>query len=403
MGLFGFGKSKDKKESKNTNVGRAENLGASVNKGSEKEKRLSEFHYEETIEFNGRTFRGDEIIDHVLPIEKRLEVLSPTCDGFYPHEILVLNSAGKFTNTDTEFKLIWWYKYGIKDMQSVLHSLVSKNALAEGSVSDAIRLEKVSAIKEELAIYGLKLSGKKDDLIARLVENVSEEELSAKFPKRPYIVTDFGKDLLKKYEWIPYIDSHHIPDLDIWNLTDLMQKSPHSNYRDVIWGHLNELLLRYLGEGNFGGYGDCKRTMAWFVEEEGKYELAFSSLCESIVCDLCPATKVSPVSCIYKSADNFFPYETSNLKVSPYSVTQIYKYAEKLGYNDEDTLIQKLIKGLSCRPAPYILFTPEEMTAIVMFEHLRDVEHLTKIYKAAENRFRKSEMGRKAIKGGYLK
>lgn len=403
MGLFGFGKSKDKKETKNSNIIHVADSGSSTNKETKKADHLSEFHYERTEEFNGRIFHENELIDGVLPIEKRLEVSEPSCDGFYPHEILVLNSAEKFSNADTEFKAIWWYKYGIRDMQAILHTLIDKNALKEGSISDGIRFEKVSRIKEELSLYGLKLSGKKDELIARLVENVPEDELSEKFPKRPYVITDFGNALLKKYEWIPYIDSHHITDLDIWNLTEMMQTPPYRNFRDEIWAYLNGLLMHCMEEGNFGGYGGCKRTMACFVEEEGKYDLAFSSLCESIVCDLSPATIVYPVNYFYRYAGSFFSYETSNLKVTPYSVTQIYKYAEKLGYNDEDTLIRKLIEGLSCRPVPCILFTPEEMTAIVMFEHLRDVEHLTEIYKAAENRFRKSEMGRKAIKGGYLK
>ena len=403
MGLFGFGKSRDKKETKNSSIVHITDSGPSVNKETKKEDHLSESLYEHTEEFNGRIFHEDELIDDVLPIEKRLEVISPSCDGFYPYEILILNSAEKYSNTDTEGKPIWWYRYGIRDVQAVFHALIDKKALKEGTIFDAIRLEKVPRIKEELTFYGLKLSGKKDDLIERLVENAPEDELSAKFPKRPYVITEYGKGLLKKYEWIPYIDSRYIKGLDIWNLTEMMQTPPYRNFRDEIWAYLNGLLMRYMEEGNFREYSECKCTMARFVEEEGKYDLAFSSLCESIVCDLCPVTKISKISCTYKSAGHFFPYETSILKVSSYSVTQIYKYAEKLGYNDEDTLIQKLIEGLSCRPAPYIIFTPEEMTCIVMFEHLRDVEHLTEIYKIAESRFRKSEMGRKAIKEGYLK
>lgn len=65
--------------------------------------------------------------DEVIPIEKRIKGQPPTCDGLYPHEILVLSYSPHFVvNGEKSFAGFWWYKYGIKDVMKIVESLKGK-------------------------------------------------------------------------------------------------------------------------------------------------------------------------------------------------------------------------------------------------------------------------------------
>ena len=89
--------------------------------------------------------------DEVIPIEKRIKGQPPTCDGLYPHEILVLSYSPHFVvNGENSFAGFWWYKYGIKDVMKIVESLKGKGLIQIGSVKDAVNMEKLPAIKEKL-------------------------------------------------------------------------------------------------------------------------------------------------------------------------------------------------------------------------------------------------------------
>ena len=224
--------------------------------------------------------------DDIVPIEIIIKGKIPVCDGLYPHEVLVLSYAPKFCENCNSFQGFWWYRYGINDVQSILNSLAERGYIQRGSIADAVNNEKVQAIKDELNKRNLSVSGKKADLVDRLVKNVSEEDLSQIFSRRPYALTNSGVNIIKKYEWIPFIHSHEIEDLNIWNLTEMMETPPYANYRDKIWSYLNQRGLEHIRNKNYGLYRNSRFTMSEFVADEGKPKTAFVLLCEVVAYDL---------------------------------------------------------------------------------------------------------------------
>ena len=70
----------------------------------------------------------------------------------------------------------------------------------------AAKCSKVTEIKTVLKEHGLKVSGKKDELIERLGENLSEEELKQIFPKKVLSVTDKGLKFIEKNKHVFYYD-----------------------------------------------------------------------------------------------------------------------------------------------------------------------------------------------------
>ena len=327
--------------------------------------------------------------DEVIPIEKRIQGMTPSCDGLYPHEVLILSYAPKFCDGENNFQGFWWYKYGIRDVQGVLTSLATQGYIKRGSITDAVNMEKLPVIKTELQKRNLKSSGKKADLIACLVENATEDELSSVFTKRPYALTETGEILLKKYEWIPFIHSHGIEDLDIWNLTELVQTPPYTTYRDKIWGYLNRRGVEHIENRDYGLYRNCRFTMSEFVAEEDKSKTAFALLCEVVAYDLSGLSNGFRKEFMDIYAKSYFPYENSIVTMAPGITSRIKQYAEKFGWTETD-LRSQLIDAIEKIKLPFSLFTGEECADIVIAEIHEDKALLNKIYSVAEKRFYKN-------------
>jgi len=326
--------------------------------------------------------------DDIIPIENRIQGKAPSCDGLYPHEILVLSYAKKFCTEGNKFQGFWWYQYGLRDVQEVLDSLFERGYIQLGTLADAINLEKVPAIKEVLKQHNLKVTGRKADLINRLLENVDNDELKARFTKTPYALTDAGKAILTKYEWIPYIHSHGIDGLDIWNLTEMIQTPPRMKYRDKIWSYMNKISLDYAQKHDFGLYRNMRFRMSEFLIEENKIEEAFALLCEVITYDLSGLDNGFEMEYLSIMEQFFFPYEKSNVTMAPGITNRVKKYASDLGW-DEEELVKKLQYGISKFKLPFSIFTNDEKVDIVMSEIHGDKEALNKIYTGAEKRYKK--------------
>lgn len=138
----------------------------------------------------------------VIPVEKIIKSMNPNEAGLYPHEVLLLSYAPKYYLEGNSYPGFWWYKYGIKDVDKCLISLKDRGFLQIGSLRSAIENETAAVLKDVLKGFGLKVSGKKEELVQRLLDEVTEEKLNTIFTKRTYNRTDAGNEILKKASWI---------------------------------------------------------------------------------------------------------------------------------------------------------------------------------------------------------
>lgn len=78
--------------------------------------------------------------------------------------------------------------------------------VADGSPLIAAKSATVKDLKKILKDHDLMVSGKKEDLIERLGENLTEEELKQLFPKKVLSVTDKGLEFIEKNRHVFYYD-----------------------------------------------------------------------------------------------------------------------------------------------------------------------------------------------------
>ncbi len=120
----------------------------------------------------------------------------------------MLDYAGSYFTEGNSFQGFWWYKYGVRDVDNCLCSLLNRGFLQVGNLQSAIEKETATVLKSELKNHGLKVSGKKDEMVQRLMAEVSHEELNSRFDKRTYQLTEIGKKALEEEGYVPYIHRH---------------------------------------------------------------------------------------------------------------------------------------------------------------------------------------------------
>ncbi len=94
----------------------------------------------------------------------------------------------------------WTYEYNL-DFKYVISKLINNGYLIVSSTPDRLERLKVNELKDILRKHNLKVSGKKAELIQRIEENITTEQLSNYFNSHYdtlyYIATPSGKQLIK--------------------------------------------------------------------------------------------------------------------------------------------------------------------------------------------------------------
>lgn len=327
-----------------------------------------------------------EIGTEVVPVEVYIKNAIPSKHGLFPHEILVLDYANTFYTDENSFQGFWWYKYGVRDVQAVIKSLVKREFLQIGDIRSALDKQNTTVIKEVLKTHKLKLSGKKSELVQRLLDSIPENELNEKFPKRTYALTSLGKAALEEESYVSYIHRHGVDDLDIWSLNKMVHTKPYMPYRDKLWGYLNQRSTQYFQDGNFGLYRNCRFNMSQFLCEEKRYKDALAMLAEVVFFDLSGANNNYNPQLLEIYASSFFPYKKSLAKTAPGIIAAIVSCQKELKYSDDEIKVA-LMERMTKLSAPLQLFTIEECAQIVFLERDHNIEALTRVYAKAKRAF----------------
>lgn len=344
------------------------------------------------------TFSQETPIDSpspdIVPLRVRLKKAVPTKRGLYPHEILMLDYAHIYSTdlSHQQFYAFWYYEYSVEHPEDVLKSLEERGFIRPGDLRSAIEKQTVPVIKNELKAIGQKVSGKKADLIDRLLSNASTEELEKKFSIRFYELTELGKQELEENQYIPYL--HRCKYMSIWEMNDrINHKNPqHLGYRDLIWQFFNEESYRHINDGDMGLYRNTRLCMYNFLFEEKKYELAFKLLCEVIAYDLSGMSnnEFSDLDEKFRlelTLKHDFPYSKSNATLPPAIKQWLANLQGRLELSDE-TLRERLFQQFESINLYRRIFTNAECVNIVIAELNDDTFTLTTIYHKAETRLR---------------
>lgn len=99
-------------------------------------------------------------------------------ENITPVEMLMLNYVREGIKSNMDFPNYWHYQYGA-DAKQVVVNLLNKGLLQLGDVDISLQHMETKDLKEILKKAGLKVSGKKVDLVERIINEIDKQSLLA--------------------------------------------------------------------------------------------------------------------------------------------------------------------------------------------------------------------------------
>ena len=244
MGLFDFLKTKTQSNIKNPISSIARNSPNSYVDSSSISEDERPFYQPDSY-YTYYSYPGTSMSTRVIPFEERKKTTYPSKRGLYVAEIMLLEycSHGKYPKPKSGYPGLWWFTYGIRDVGHALESLEKRGFIRWAPKTQSLSGLKVDELKQILITSGLPATGKKTDLIDRIIANVPEKSIVIPNYVPKYELTEVGKVELEENGYVPYMHRHsHLTTEDstfgesftVWDINRLFPSGNATNWRQVV-------------------------------------------------------------------------------------------------------------------------------------------------------------------------
>lgn len=153
-----------------------------IKEAIERAKIYDEFHHKQILKFDYKN-----LID--IPLDRKLNYLEKN---------FLLYISDFDINDLIHLPLYWTFEYNI-DYKNLINIFISNDYLKIQNYKNNLSKLLVNELKEILKNFNLKVTGKKDELIKRIEENISKEELKTFFSSdnKFLVLTEKGKETIK--------------------------------------------------------------------------------------------------------------------------------------------------------------------------------------------------------------
>lgn len=176
----------------------------------------------------------------------------------------------------TDFEIPSYYSdtaFG-RNVGPALERLLAGGYLDIGGIEKSISLKKVPELKAILAEKGLKQSGKKAELVQRLIDNIEPDELEALFPIDVYEITEKGVRALEPYSIIDANIGHAL-GFSYYRLIAERAAHPEESDHEILSRLLSDDIAESLRSGNKERYQELLLLKGRFLHESGEDASAF--------------------------------------------------------------------------------------------------------------------------------
>ncbi len=265
-----------------------------------------------------------------------------------PVDVIFLERADGHKVGD-EFPNYFEYQYGANPSSLLEKALTNNFLIKSDSIVNNMEKTKTSKLKEVLKKHNLKVSGKKQEQIERLITNVSEEELKTAFPDSYYILNDKGKSIVQENEHIIYYHkSQHLKNeifLDKYH--DLLKdKTDDSAKYDIALELLKNKATQNRDNGDWGLYGNSLLSKAKVYEDKQDNQSALELYLTICHIDL-------------SGLSNGNAYMPNTVFLAPGIISLVRKLTSKLKL-DKETLKEKYFYCVEELKLPKTRFSKEQ-------------------------------------------
>ena len=270
---------------------------------------------------------------------------------------------------ESNYPRYYQYEYNIKDTKKLHQEFINKGFLIEldieKNIQTVLNMMTIAELKELLKTKGLKVSGKKVDLVERLLTiNISKNEIHPKY--YVYTISEKAINYVEKYDFLYKLHkSTYGIELEeyIHNKNELEKawKTNKVKFNDVVWAILNKRTLKYNFSKDYGSLRNNFFNMYELTKNEKKPNLQL--LCNVLYIDFSGMGNDNTVH-------NFDTMFYKNSPIAPYLSNELKKY--KL-----DDLI-KAFKNVQIN-LPFMYFNLNQMVNIIIDDYNDSIHNFEKL------------------------
>lgn len=223
--------------------------------------------------------QGRDLPQTIISVNALIEIdpiyQRPLSSDLLPGDVILINWLENKSST-REYPNYYESTYGINAFER------AQKLIREGYVRIATPKESLSSLRgvdlaKILEHYGLKKTGKKRELIDRLGESLTIQEIEKHIKERSYIITEKGKSVLDKYYYILFAHRHRAKLYSVSEAILFMDgKKERLSNLGIGSSILKSRLRVVLGRGDYGLARNCFLSLAMINEMHKQNNLAVS-------------------------------------------------------------------------------------------------------------------------------
>lgn len=208
-------------------------------------------------------------------------------NGLLPGEIVLLAwLVGKDKNS--KYPGYYEFRYGVNALKST-GKLFNEGYFTNSSPLESCSSLKLPQLKEILKSKDLKVSGKKNDLIKRIEENFTSDEISQYIENTAFKLTLKGQEVLDEYYYI--VPAHKSSSSDpFYNVATAIKAVRELNFKpsnsDISWSIYQKAQLQHFKSMDYASMNSAVRLMASQLTKEKRFKDALFNYLRVFITDL---------------------------------------------------------------------------------------------------------------------
>jgi len=203
-----------------------------------------------------------------------------------PYEILFLDYINGKSTKDSNIAEYWTHEYNL-DYQAVIEKLFNNGYLQESDYKFNMTKYKLSELKDYLKAKALKVTGKKEELISRIINESPGEDSIAYFNNSFFQCTDKAIEVLANNQHIMYSHRHRNDiGISVMDADNFKNGNPLLNHYPLFLEMLTKKLHEYEQDKRWSSYRNVILSMSIIYGDMGNHAKELELLLEVCYRDL---------------------------------------------------------------------------------------------------------------------
>ena len=254
-------------------------------------KKIEQESNEEDADFEQAPELKIEVEAHyseIPPLESDIKNQTQTEDGLYLHEYIMLKKNPTINKENNYFPKYWLYEWHVREPKAVVDSLTERGFYTTPGIKDNFTFLTIPELKKIAKQFNLKVSGRKIELIERIISSVPEDQLTTFKTSSILVLSEKGKEAISDDHFASFLLLNQI-ELDEYAHQMNSENLNVKKYKTFLWNAIyRKTFLDRCSESRciYSDFDRNNMRAFKFLVAEGKADKALPFLCNSFWCSI---------------------------------------------------------------------------------------------------------------------